>query len=139
MATTQEISFKFGPMYGQIRDRLNEQGFDIPDDVASHAESIRKSVLLLSLHGYIPNSVTERCFARLAKEVAHDAKAQNGRDVWIVWCDVYDMPCARVPDFPDRYPSCDLKCATCDQAQKGREDCGWQIKRMSDTDLRLVP
>lgn len=37
-------------------------------------------------------------------------------------CDVYDMPCERVSDFLDRYPSCDLKCDTCEQAQKGGED-----------------
>lgn len=81
MATTKEISFKFGPMCNGIRDRLNEQGFDIGKDEDEYFELIRRSVNVLKINRYIPDSTADKCFKRLAKTIALSAfEAQKGRE-----------------------------------------------------------
>jgi hypothetical protein len=71
--TGDQISIEFGALCKPISEQIKNQGIKIPENVALRFDMIAHSIVVLHLHGIIPDSVRDtsrkKLMAKISKEI----------------------------------------------------------------------
>lgn len=63
------ITIEFGALSEPIAEQLKKQGINIPEKDGERLEKIAYSIVLLHLHGIIPDSVRDSARKKLMKKI----------------------------------------------------------------------
>ena len=66
---TDDVGIMFGALAPKISEQLTQQGVTIPENRAKAFDDLAWSLVLLHLHGLIPDSVRDNARKKLMKQI----------------------------------------------------------------------